>query len=283
MLGDGIEGYISYLEDRHRTRRYATGRIDTSLCTKENLDALIKELRDIKKKGNITGEDHSDITETYLNAMKKASTAVSQILRYWLVNSNEEGMARITQEKYPRLYEELQTQAYNSETSRENTFASHVRFNNKFSGISYELGHKQTRMLHSLCRMCESEGMSDDEAMEIFEGLNIADWKDYDPNDEQQVKEAEDRYFNKMSDHLAGLAFECSNEIIDVGNFITNRTNRIDESDGDAEDHIDSPVVMGGFEVSIDQTNAHRSDYEGWEIPKLSEEEEKNVWKILRA
>ncbi|MBO6215904.1 MAG: hypothetical protein J6N76_10335, partial [Lachnospiraceae bacterium] len=372
-LGDGMEGYISSLEEKYRTRSYATGRIDTSLCTKENLNALVKEFIDIKKKGGISIMDHKSATKAYTDIMKKASPAVSQILRYWMLNSSNGAMLKFAKEKYPQLTGEMET-LRDFEKGRGNDYSTTAAFNNKFSGTEYELGVNLNRILDSFSRMSESEGMSDDEAMEIFEGFNIANWKDYDPNDEQQVKEAEDRYlrslakyfkmeyehhmrflntyglipdqmpipllaiclpdsfseirlridsaniddliskggvkngvsqkgvlevlaekgyieadmveaFKKMANHLSGTGFQFASEVIDMGNIIINN-----DDDEDDEEDVKLDKKQNAFEMKIDGyadnldiINSHRGDYEGWDIPRLSEEEEKKGWKLVRG
>ncbi len=358
-LDEGISAELSSMEEIHKVRRYADGRLDASRITSENLDAFLKEFTDMKAKGAYSLSDMKDKTPNMKKVMREASPAVREALRYWVINSSTVSKP---EERFGETYTNLHDIALCGPKSRLKSFSTSLEFKNPHTGRSLQIGADMNRLWDVFLRIAISDGMSDEEINELFEGMNIGQWKDLDTDNEEQMKAAEDRYlksiaklyklhyehhiryirtygmlpdqipgplmaiaapeafgemrlridggtldelaknggvmaaghekelmldylvennyitadfaaeYRRITDHLAGTHIIISCEVSDVCTYAA-----LGNYDEDTEKVKFS--TMGDFYSSVSR---HISDYEGWDVPKLSREKEKDVWKVLR-
>ena len=351
-----MDTYIRSLEEGQRSKAYRDGRVDLTQCSAQKLDAMLKEIEELKKNGQLEMRDIQRNTPAFRKAEKKLSPMTKQFFRYLYYNSF--GQPEHAKEHYNSLYRRLKGKEVKNDRLKKRD--NDLEFRNSFTNESFTIGEDMNRVLENFCRMGESEGMSEEEIVELFEDMNMAGLKDLDLSDEKQAEAATERYlksiarfyrmnyeqhmrfintygllpdqlppymlaaampesfselrlrmngaamenysklgwlktadgkkqklidllaergylsrefcddFIRLSDHNAGTNFILSESVTSAGLYVQN---------GGISKKLE-PDVPQSF---VDSVNVHRKDYDGMDIPRLSNREEREMWKELRG
>ena len=189
--------YLTNLEKRHRMRAYRDGRMNLSLCTTDGLNKMAKEIETLKGLGLELEALRTD-SPGYRKALKKVSPATAELLKFYH-NRSTETTTDYTEKNFGNLYKKLLDIRNSKKGSRNRKYDNGSDFKDGFKKESYAISTNMDRLIMTFCRMAYSEGLSDEEAIEIFEGLSIQNWKDVDMSNPAQVERAKDTYFKSVA------------------------------------------------------------------------------------
>jgi hypothetical protein len=204
----GSSETIEALEEEHKTRAYADGRLDLTLVTKESMQSLLTEIRKFKSEHPNTlltaaGIDTVALTKGYSDRFKK-------LIRQIQSKGNLDAMKKtFFDEMLPGAFDKLvDLAAPKGEESRLNKTDDKIPFKNPFTGESFSYGSSLTRDYGYFIQAGASQMMSEEEILELFEDFCVANWKDVDYSDPEQAAAAQDLYLRSYAKIYAAFANE---------------------------------------------------------------------------
>ncbi len=194
----GTSAVIKALEEKHKTRALASGRLDLNLITKENMQKIMLELK--KFRGENIGLQMRDTT---LEELRELSKGYSPEFRDYLVqmklSGDRDNLGEIVEGLVPGVQEKLRAlDRVRSDDNRFSAFQSHMDFNDPVSGDHYEYSSHSQRDYAFFAQGGAGQMMSPEEILEMYENVNLSVWKDYDSEDPKEAAAAKEIYLANM-------------------------------------------------------------------------------------
>ncbi len=108
-------------------------------------------------------------------------------------------MAEYVNSLMPGAYEKLKGTAMKKGDSRLAAYDNHMKFEDKATGEIYSYESDMSRDFVFFIQIAPGQMMSTEEVIEMYEGLNVSNWKDIDHSDPEQAAAAKDLYLKSFA------------------------------------------------------------------------------------